>query len=180
MIGWEMRVERIGGAVAVLALGVAATGGTVAAAPQSRTLIQSVQACRAVADPTARLACFDAAAAALDTAISRKDVAVVDREDVQKTRRSLFGFTTPKLGLFGVHEDKDDEVKTIDGVVRSIRNVAYDRYEITLEDGAVWKNIEPFRRDPRPGSKVHITRAALGSYFFAVDGMNGTRAIRVR
>ena len=64
--------------------------------------------CRGIADKDQRLACYDAAAGALEEAEKKKDLVVVDRKEIRETKNSLFGFTLPKIGLFG-DGDKDDE-----------------------------------------------------------------------
>lgn len=146
----------------------------------AKALLKAIGDCRAMTQPDARLACFDTATAGLQRAVDQRDVTVLDREDVQKTRRSMFGFTMPRLALFGDHDKGDEELVALDGVIGSVRSVGYARLEITLDGGAVWQNIEPFRRDPKPGEKVHINKASLGSYFMRVGGTSGVRCIRVR
>ena len=64
--------------------------------------LERLMACRGIADNAARLACFDTAAGALDTAERQGDVVVIDRVGVAETRRQLFGFEMPTLPrLFG-------------------------------------------------------------------------------
>ena len=90
-----------GRTAAFLLFAVGAAFGTPAAAQQSNAdrpdLLADLQSCRAIDDSARRLACFDRAAASLLAARDSGDVRVVDREEVQETRRSLFGFTLPKL-----------------------------------------------------------------------------------
>lgn len=150
------------------------------AATSAKALLKAIGDCRVLSQAEARLTCFDSTTTGLQRAIDQKEVTVIDREDVQKTRRSMFGFTMPRIGLFGDHENGDDGIQELDGVISAVRTVGYDRQEVTLESGAVWQSIEPFRRDPQPGSKVHINKASLGSYFMRVEGTAGVRCIRVR
>ena len=79
------------------------------APPPRPAQIQEVYDCRDIADPAARLACFDRAVGELQTADTRRDISFADRETVKKTRRGLFGFTLPSLGLFGGDGDEDGE-----------------------------------------------------------------------
>lgn len=172
-----------GGAAAVIVLTL-----TAAAAPGGGDrVVRSFTACRAIADPGERLACFDKAALALETAVSSKQVTILDKADVAKTRRSLFGFTLPSLALFngGGKDDADDEEKAfteINTTVASARqSAAYGRYEITLadEDRAVWLTTEPLPDLPRAGTKIRIRKGTMGSYFVSVDGRSA-RARRIR
>jgi hypothetical protein len=126
--------------------------------------------CRAVTDPAARLACFDAAVASLDKAVTGGEVAVVDREEIRKAKRGLFGFSLGDLPLFGDRRGDGDkaeveEVKEITAVLRAVAT-GPDGYVFTLEDGARWAQTDAttLGRQPRPGDQVTIRRMALGSY----------------
>ena len=54
-----------------------------------------------VADNAERLACFDKAVGTIVAASDSDDLRIVDREEVRETRRKLFGFALPDLGIFG-------------------------------------------------------------------------------
>ena len=134
--------------------------------------------CRSLQDPTQRLACFDREVAALAQAQASREVVVVDREAVQRTRRSLFGLTLPDVGrLFG-----DDQENEINSTVVAVRFNDLGMASVQIEGGAVWVQTEGRRmtRDPRPGMPVRIRRGALGSYLLSVDGQRAVRAIRQR
>lgn len=148
--------------------------------------LQKVIDCRAVADDRARLACFDASVTQLDAARSSGAIAVFDREEVNKTRRGLFGFSLPSLGIFGGGNGKDrradaDEIKEITGKIRTAQRNYEGGWVITLEDGARWEQTEPmtFGRAPKPGSTATIKRAALGSYKMSIDGSPAVKAHRI-
>jgi len=167
---------------AIVAWSMAATATAVTIRPNDRipAVLTAVTDCRTITDDKARLACFDGAAAALITATTAHDIVVFDREAVQATRRGLFGFTIPKLPFFnGGKNDDAPEFQTLDAVVQTARSVGYGMWRLTLDDGAVWTTSEEIvRRQPRAGSKVHIVKAALGSYFITVDSGSTVRAKR--
>lgn len=175
-----MRVNHIAGAIGfslVLAGPAMAKDKSPPPAPQA---YQDLVACKAIADPAARLACFDAQVGKLEQATAAGEVVVTDRAAVRETRKGLFGFKLPSLGLFGGGGDDDkDEIKEILGTVASARSFGYGTWRITLEDGSVWEQTDSERLvfDPRKGDKVRIYKAALGTYRMNVDGQ---RAIRVR
>ena len=135
--------------------------------------------CRTMTDQTARLACFDSAVAALDTATRNRELVVVDREQIRKTRRSLFGLDLPNFRLFG-DGDEAEEVKTIEGVVASVGSDVNARYVIRLKDGSTWRQMDgnTLGRGPRPGFKVVINRTMTGSYMMRVEGQPGIRVKR--
>ena len=128
-------------------------------AVKSPNAAAKVLECRAITDDTARLACFDRSVAAFETARTKGDVAIVDREDVRQARRKLFGFSIPDFGIFGGHKDSrgrdeegDDEVKEIVGTIRSVSR-GQDGFVIALEDGARWAQTDgkPLGRQPSAG-----------------------------
>lgn len=161
--------------VATLASALAAqpTGGNANATP-----VGTVTACRSIADNAARLACYDSAAAALDQAVTSKDLVVLSPGDVKQTRRSLFGFALPKLPFLG---DKDQEEEEITTKLKSARSMGYGKWRLVLEDGAVWETTESNRDEvtPGPGTSVRIKRGVLGSYMINIDGTHGVKARRV-
>lgn len=139
--------------------------------------------CRAITAADARLECFDKAAAALDTAIATKEIAIVDRQEVRKAQRSLFGFTIPRIALFGGGDDKEprEEFTEINTTITSVTPIANGRVQLKLAEGdAVWATTEPMAFPPKIGRKVRIRRGALGNYFIAVDGERSVRGMRVR
>lgn len=147
-------------------------------APQDPEQLQRLLACRAVTGTTARLACFDAAAGALEAAHRDGSLVVVDRAQMDRARRDTFGLDLPALPrLFGSRAGPElIEVETT--LVGASRNPR-DEWTFRLADGSTWMQIDSgsaqFRN--RPGQPVRIRRAALGSFLMTVGG---SRAIRVR
>lgn len=167
--------------VLLASLAVAIAAPAAAQENSAGNVVDAVTACRDVADPAARLACFDKATAALVAAREKKDVVVLDRAEVQKTRRSLFGFTLPRIKLFGGGDDDGDsaeDIKEINGTVAGVSAVAGDRWTVTLDDDTRWITTESAKGfPPRAGETVRIRRAALGSYDAS---FNKRRSIKVR
>lgn len=151
------------------------------APPPRPAQIQELYNCRDVADPAARLACFDREVGELQAADTKRDITFADRETVKKTRRGLFGFTLPSLGLFGGDND-EDEIKSVDTTVASSSQVDGGRYRIAMADGSVWVQIDDRRMAlaPRPGQKIQIKTASLGSYFLSLEGRPSIRVRRER
>lgn len=147
--------------------------------PPRPVQFQKLVECRAIAEPGARLACFDRETAAFEAAEKGNDLVVVDRQQIRNTRRSLFGLTLPKIPFL---DDGDEEAETaqIEGVVRSAR-VDGDKWTVDL-GGSTWRTTEgaQFETPPKAGQKAIVRRAALGSYVLKIEGRKGLRAIRVR
>ncbi|WP_242097906.1 hypothetical protein [Sphingomonas sp. CROZ-RG-20F-R02-07] len=142
--------------------------------------VAAIAQCRAVADSTARLACFDKAAAQLQQALDRKTLTVLDQEGVRQTKRSLFGFALPSIPLFGrSDETKRDEFTEIETTATQVRSIGNGKFEFLLPDGAHWQTTDPSSMDPRSGVKLRIKKGALGSYFMFVDHERPVRGRRV-
>jgi hypothetical protein len=142
-------------------------------------IVDELAACRSLTDATQRLACFDRTATTLIAARDRKDIVVMDREGMRKTRRSLFGFALPKIKLFGGAEDDEPEIKEITSKVVVANSLGMGKWEAVLEDGSHWQTTEPTKSmGPRPGNMLRVKRATMGGYFMYLGGA-AVRAKRV-
>lgn len=166
------------GAAAMLAAGAAAVAKP--AKPQARPeAFEALVRCRSIADDKARLACFDGASQKLEQAANERQLVVVDRKQIQDTKRNLFGLDIPDLNPFGSAPD-EEEVKSIEGVVRSAMQDGDGRWVIVLQEGGTWAQTDnnPLAVRPKAGQKVKIVKAAMGSYMMRVNGQPGVRAKR--
>lgn len=145
------------------------------------TEVKELARCKAIADGPSRLACYDQATATLLAAEEKADIIVVDRQEVEKTTRSLFGFGLPDISLFRSHGASIPAVNQIDGVVASASSDASGQWTFRLQDGAVWRQVDTnsLSRSPRSGDPVLIKRAALGSYILSVSKAPGVRVHRI-
>lgn len=145
--------------------------------------VSHVLACQGEKDEQRRLACYDRAAAALASAARSGSVVVMDREDVRKARRSLFGFSLPRLPLFsGNDSPEEEEAREIEATIKSARIGRDDKWTLELDTGAMWQTTEADKRQqtPKAGQAVKIRKGALGSYMLAVEGRRWVRAMRAR
>jgi hypothetical protein len=158
-----------------------ASAAPAAVTPEGRAqTLQRLIDCRKLTDNTARLACFDEAAAAMDQAEAKGDIVVVDREQARKVRRQAFGFTLPSMRLFERGE-KPEEIENVTGVIASARQVGFGKWLITLADeGGAWLQVDttevPF--DPKAGMPVKIRKASLGSYMMSLGNRWSIRVHR--
>lgn len=138
--------------------------------------------CRDITEDTQRLACFDRQVAAMETASQRDEVVVLDKAELNKTRRTLFGFSLPKLPFLGDGEGKEGQPEAegssqIEATIESVKSLGYGKWQIRLEDGAEWMTTEAVTyRDPKPGMKIEIKRASVGSFMGKIEG----RAVRMK
>lgn len=164
---------------------IALIAGPALAKEQSRQspLVGALEACRAIVDPTQRLACYDKEAAALVTAAQTGDVAVVDKAEARRARKSLFGFAMPNLPFFSGDKSADEVSDTLETTITRASGLGYGKFRITIAEGnAVWETTETFStmREPRAGDKISIKRGTLGSYVLRIGTNNrGVKGKRV-
>ena len=104
---------------------------------------------------------------------------MLTRKDVSETKRSLFGFSVPKLPFFG--GDDEPESKQIVAKISSVRSTGYGKFQFKLEDGALWETTESstFGEMPSTGENVTIKRGTMGNYFLLFRGIKPLRGRRV-
>ncbi len=139
--------------------------------------------CRNVQGEAERLACYDREVAAFEAAEQSRQLVVMDRQQVRRTRRSLFGLVLPDLDIFGDNEvDEEEGVSALETTLRAASEDAYGKWILVLEDGARWRQIDSrtLARDPRGGHPIRIRRAAMGSYLANIDGQVAIRVRRER
>jgi hypothetical protein len=170
----------MGGAIAIFSVAPALAKD----APQPRPeIFRKLIDCRSVADNAARLACYDAQVARFDEAESRNELVVVDKEQVKKARKGLFGLSLPDLGgVFGTGNDEEDKngLSEIQSTVKVAVTGASGKWTIILEDGAKWVQTDTtVIRTPKPGQPIVIKRAALGSFLAKVNDLRAFKVMRV-
>lgn len=131
---------------------------------------RDMQACRAIADRDARLACYDRLVDAAEQDFGGKKV---ERD--------------PKLdfGATGTMVPQDVRDAEITNITAKITQVQYDRYTgwtMALDTGAVWTQSERTTtgRDPKVGASMEIRKGALGSFIAKIDNGRPFRVKRVR
>lgn len=165
--------------IAALAAFAAVPAAAQSAAGQVPEALTRVTNCRTVTAAEERLACYDREVAALQTAQSSGQIVAMDRQQVRRTRQSLFGLALPNLDVFGDHSD--DEAARIESTIRSATQNGAGKWIIELEDGARWVQVDS--RDlsiyPRSGHNVRIRRASMGSYLANIAGQVAIRVRRI-
>ncbi len=144
--------------------------------------LQSLKGCQAQSDDSQRLSCYDRAVGEVLTASDQGDLQIVDKEVVKQTRRRLFGFSLPDIGLFQAGKGSDDELNELDSVVTSVRKLQSNAFVFAIEDGGWWQvNNAPMRLTlPKTGDKVNFKKALLGTYFIRINGQIGVKGKRVQ
>jgi hypothetical protein len=169
----------------------AAVVGPQALADSREDVLEAMGRCAAVADDRARLACYDAAAPRLKSALATPP-ATLDREPTREEQQSWFGFnigdlfgggssqpTTPEQ--FGKERTPQAQAtrerEEIEGITAGVTEVAYNpfgQFVVFLDNGQIWKQLQgdadrarfPTSKD----TKVTISRGALGSYNLTING----------
>jgi hypothetical protein len=133
--------------------------------------------CRAIADSAARLACYDNQVSAIDVAEKKQDLVVMDRQQIRETRKSLFGFSLPKFTLGGRKVDASDDIQEIEGKVLSVSHRGSVWSIVVDDDKGTWETSDTI--DTKPGERIRIKQASMGSYLGTVGFKRGVRFRRV-
>lgn len=145
---------------------------------KASTALDALAQCVAITGDAERLNCYDRAAKPLIEAQKAKEFVVVDRDEVRKTKRSLFGFSLPSIKLFGASDD--EPVKQLVGVMTASSALPGGLMRFQLDDGSVWDTTEGLMQMPRKGDTVTVKAGALGSYIATAPGRRSPRVKRVR
>jgi len=151
------------------------------AGPARPAVLESLLACRAITAAEDRLACFDRASEAFDTAERQGELAVVDQAQARETRTRLFGLNLEGANLWG-RLRQDERIDAIETTLTSAGRDANGKAVLVLADGSTWRQVDSERINARlaPGASVRIRQAAVGSYLLSVDGTRSVRARRDR
>ena len=169
--------------LALLGASLATTSVAAQDAPKDQHL-DSLKQCKAITDPQQRLTCYDSAVTSVLSAIDQGEIRVVDKVDVEKTQRGLFGFSLPKIGLFGGGNDdgKVEELDMLESTITEVKQVSGDTWLLRIAEGdAQWQiSNAPMRFSaPKIGDKVVFKRASFNSYFIRVGNQIGVKGRRV-
>jgi hypothetical protein len=151
-----------------------------ASAPNRAVVLKALTDCRAIGDATARLDCYDKAAAALDQAEATGEVVVVDRAQARAARRQAFGFDLSALSIFDRAVSTKDEVNVLNAAAAEAYRNGDGKWIIVLDDGAHWRQIDDadLSKPPHQGSAIKIRHASLGSFVMNIDGQPYIRVHR--
>jgi hypothetical protein len=121
------------------------------AAPAWSDDISAARACAAIADPTARLACYDAA---FPAAIPAQQAQFGDNYELQKQR-------SPKV----------ETPKSMQAAIKVAISLPRGLYQLTLDNGQVWQTREAdWTLDFKSADAIEISRLPLGSYQISKPG----------
>jgi hypothetical protein len=176
-LGMRAALLLAGGAGSLLALAV-----PVPASAQDADYLAELKACRSIEDEDDRLECYDSKVGAMVSASDAGDVRIVDREDVRRTRRQLFGFTVPDLDILEGDEQDKEASEMLETTVTSARQLTNMSWRFTTAENAVWEiNNAPARFRPiNAGDTVIFKEASLGYYFVRINGQMGVKGKRIQ
>lgn len=149
----------------------------------SAAYIDALKQCQSVDTDDQRLKCYDAAVGRVVAATEEGDLTLFNRDEAKETRRNLFGFQIPDLGIFGGDGKDQPEDELFQSTVTSVSLTERKAVTFTIADGgAVWRIGDPPARLRRmkAGDTVEFKPASLGTYFIRVNGRTGVRGRRIR
>jgi hypothetical protein len=141
--------------------------------------------CAALDDPAARLACFDAAfprasrASPPGPAMAPAAAAAAAATDEPPSEARKFGLSTQQRKAIEPKPAQPEMVATT-AAVRTVRRLPPGYLLIELDNDQLWQQTEIDSRVwLRPGDRVTIRRAALGSYLLDTPAHFSTRVRRL-
>lgn len=148
---------------------------------QEADYVAALKACRSIVDETERLTCYDTKVAEMVMASEAGDMRIVDREDVRRTRRQLFGFTVPDLDILKGDETDKETSELLQTTITSARKTGRNSWRFTTAEGAVWEisNAPPRLAGIAAGASVEFKKASLGYFFIRIDGQMGVKGKRI-
>lgn len=177
---WKIEPRPIIAAIAPIfvALAIIAFPATAQDAGVATDHLASLRDCQKVADPSDRLTCYDASVGNILAREGSGEIRVVDQQDIKETRKSLFGFSLPRIGIFGSQEGEADSI--LQSQITGVNKLASDKWLITITEGSVWQvSNAPRRFRPEVGDSIELEKAAMTSYWLRVDGALGVKGRRV-
>ena len=137
--------------------------------------------CGLLKDDRERLKCYDHGVQELQAAVADGALVFTTHAQMEKQHRAAFGYSQPEPRFAKTRPATTiTEIKEINSIVRSVRPTTYARYNLTLDDGSVWQNIDLLSTSPSPGDKVQISRTPFGSYLMKIPFSESVHAKRVR
>lgn len=148
-------------------------------------LVDALRACDRETDRARKLECLERASGALVAAVDAGDLRLVDRQQREKQRRGLFGFSLPDI--FGRDDGKPDdaemaEMQTLTSTITEVRQIDRKTYLLRIaEANARWRIDEAPSRFimPKVGETVEFKKAAMNSYFIRVGKQIGVKGKRI-
>lgn len=179
-----MRVRIWAACAAVSLVSVGAAWAETAGAPTD-----SVYACAAIAEDSARLACFDAAVSELRSKEQAGLIQTVDVAKIKEIEKEAFGFSMPSLpALFNRSSgaDKATKEEAIEEITAGVKSARIQgvtgRVIVVLDNGQTWEQIDTTKPNAmalRKAKEARVRKAALGSFMMTVDGGKAFRVKRV-
>lgn len=145
-------------------------------------VLEALFACKTIASPEERLACYDEGVGRVEQAQSSGDLVAIDKESAQQIKRESFGFNIPSLPKIAFPKlgGGDDIDETVVLTIERYKVSPRKKYTFYMANGQVWEQIDgEVRRKPRGKDQtLHIRPAALGSFIAQINGTGP--GIRVR
>lgn len=116
-----------------------------------------------------RLACYDLVA-------GHKSASAPQPETKDAT--DLFGMADERVRQLAATSLGVEAIDSLTATIVSLRTLADGRWLLDLDNGQQWRQVETARLALKPGDRIRIREAALGSFLLQREA--GGRGIRVR
>lgn len=149
-------------------------------AQANASIEQQLTQCAATADKLERLICYDNLAGSVNGTVPANMSTQAAPAVAVAVPTAAVVATAPQASAAKIADDfgmetrrvQENALNRIDLEVKSIDQDPYGAFKVTFTNGQVWKQIEDRKYNLKQGDKVHIEKAALGSFLLGIDGRN--------
>lgn len=181
---------RVAFLTALMAMGAAPFAAGASEAQESE--IDRIHACSSITDAGARLACFDAAVAAMKQAQASGAVSVVSRAQIQQAEKDSFGLgsaaqasavtsvATGSSAAAPVAPTPEIEVMKVTIATATKRHDG--TYRFTLDNGQVWDQTDTVSLGTLSRGTIEgeIRRASMGTFMLKPGNRSAVRVKRIK
>lgn len=154
------------------------TSSAIAQNTNADTILGKLYACSDIADPNARLACFDKGIESLKQGEKSKEIVILDKTEVKAAKKAAFGFAMPKIKIF----DDDDAKAKNNALEVTVLNIGrqgpYPLIRTSEDQEWLVLEEEEIQLFTKPPYKAKIKSASLGSFLLQFEGRNKSYRVR--
>lgn len=180
---------RVAFLTALMAMGAAPFAAGASEAQESE--IDRIHACSSITDAGARLACFDAAVAAMKRAQASGEVSVVSRAQIQQAEKDSFGLGSAAqasavanvaTGSSATAPAATPEIEVMKVTIATATKRPDGTYRFTLDNGQVWEQTDTVSLGTlsRGTIEAEIRRASMGTFMLKPGNRSAVRVKRIK
>ncbi len=150
---------------------------------QAETVGEALKKCSQEGDSLHRLVCYDKVTKEINqysglaqNVTAENEVKPAPTEPTQQAGEGQAANPETEFGL--ENQTPADQVDRIYAKVVDVTEDGYDRYTITLDSGAVWKQSEAGHLKIKPGMSIYVDRGMFGAFYMGTEEHNSRLKVK--